>query len=308
MVPPPNAQVRLKRAGNIFEIRHMTRQAKATIQKIDREHYMVLSEDTGEVKTCQHNTTRADDLQSVRQSLARLRDLLNANVTDPRKARWLTLTYAENMTDPVRLYKDFHNFLLRLRYHLERNRLPKVEYIAAAEPQARGAWHLHVVLIFAAAKAPFILNETIERIWGHGFTKIKKLDNVDNVGLYLTAYLCDLEVTDALGNAPVAGRNIKGVELLDENGERFSKAVVKGSRLYLYPRGFRIYRKSKGIVDPEIESCTYAEALEKVGHAKLTFERTIQIIDEQGRVANTISYRHYNRKTNEAKGAKRSDG
>lgn len=293
--PQPNEQVRLKRTGDILEIRHMTRQPQPTILKIDKDHYLVLSEGTGEVKTCRHSVTRADNLQSVRRSLAKLRDLLNTNVTDPRKARWLTLTYAENMTDSEKLYCDFHDFILRLRYYLKRNHLPKVEYIAAAEPQARGAWHLHIVLIFAATKAPFIANETIEQIWGHGFTKIKKLNNIDNIGLYLTAYLCDMELSDTLGNVSIADKGIKNVELLDENGKRVSKAMVKGSRIFLYPKGFRIYRKSKGITNPEIQLCTFSQALEQVSNAKLTFERTVQIIDEQGHVVNTISYRRYNR-------------
>lgn len=50
------------------------------------------------------------------------------------------------------------------------------------EPQGRGAWHCHLLYIFDLVKAPYIANKTLSDLWGHGFVKISKLDNVDNVG------------------------------------------------------------------------------------------------------------------------------
>ena len=34
-----------------------------------------------------------------------------------------------------------------------------------------------------------------------------------------------------------------------ESGKK--KSIIKGNRLYLYPKGLRIYRKSKGIINPD---------------------------------------------------------
>lgn len=54
--------------------------------------------------------------------------------------RMITLTYRENMTDKARLKKDFDAM---------RRRLGKVggfQYVAVAERQKRGAWHLHVAV------------------------------------------------------------------------------------------------------------------------------------------------------------------
>jgi hypothetical protein len=54
--------------------------------------------------------------------------------------RMITLTYHENMTDKARLKKDFDAFRRRL------SRLQDFHYVAVAERQKRGAWHLHIAV------------------------------------------------------------------------------------------------------------------------------------------------------------------
>lgn len=103
-------EVRVKETGNIIELMHMTcKNRRCHIQKLDDEQYLDLK--TGEVKKFLHMENRADDLNGVRVSLARLRDYLNTNITDVTRCRWVTLTYAQPdgkpMTDTIRLYKDF---------------------------------------------------------------------------------------------------------------------------------------------------------------------------------------------------------
>ena len=100
---------------------------------------------------------------------------INANLTEPEKALWVTLTYAENMRDAKQLYEDFRRFWQRFRYYLDKHKHPTAEYITAAEPQARGAWHLHCLFLFFPEKAPFIPNSDMAQIWRHGFTKTKSL-------------------------------------------------------------------------------------------------------------------------------------
>lgn len=55
------------------------------------------------------------------------------------------------MTDPVRLYEDYRRFWQRFKYYLRKQGHPAVEYIIAAEPQGRGAWHLHCLFLFSDA-------------------------------------------------------------------------------------------------------------------------------------------------------------
>ena len=198
---------------------------------------------------------------------------------------------------------------MRMRYYLEQNCLPRYEYIECAEPQARGAWHMHVVMVFVKVEqAPFIPNGTIEKIWSYGFTKIRKLTSVDNVGCYLTAYLSDMELSDAMQKGAVKG-DLKAATVTDVNGGKSRKAIAKGARLRLYPTGFRLFRTSRKIKRPEVVECTEAEAMKKIGDAPLTFERTIKVMDDNGQRFNVINYRQFNKaRKKQSEGTAGSDG
>jgi hypothetical protein len=281
--------VRVKTAGNFTEVRYVAHSSGAPIQKLDKDNYVLLS--TGEVLEFSHTTTRADCLSSIAQSMKRLRDLINANTAEPTNCLWLTLTYRENMRDSKKLYADVKKFNMRFRGFLARQGLSRYEYIACAEPQRRGALHVHAILLFPE-KAPFIPNETVARIWGHGFTKTKALTNVDNVGLYLTAYLTDLEYSkdvQYLNN----GHSSKLIDTEDEQGRRVKKSIIKGGRLHMYPPGFKLYRTSRGVRLPAVEVCTENEAMARLCGANLTYEKTIRIADTAGNTVNIINYRQF---------------
>ena len=267
------------------------------IQRIDNDSYVIPSEGTGEVHSFNHSENRADNIDNVRQSLKHLRDLINANTEHPKRVLWVTLTYAENVTDPKRLYKEFHSFWLRFKRFSAKNFNTVPEYIAAVEPQARGAFHLHCLIIFKK-KAPFIPNDELKRIWGHGFVSIKAVKSVDNLGVYLNAYLTDMDAAEAISTShtPYSADRLKEIPTTDPNGKKVSKAVIKGSRLKLYPPNFRIYRCSKGIKRPTIEKMSYGEAMNRIGNAPKTYAKTVNILDDSGAPINTITYLTYNKK------------
>lgn len=256
-----------------------------TIEKLSADLYA--DKRTGEVKEFQHHDSRAADKASISQSLRKLRDLINTNLENPKTALWVTLTYRENMTDPARLYEDYRRFWQRLKYYLNQQGHPPAEYIIAAEPQGRGAWHLHCLFLFPC-KAPFIPNADMARIWGHGFTKTQNLKGVINPGIYLSAYLGSLELSEAISAGLFkAGR-------LAETKDK-SKTVIKGARLSLYPPGFNLYRFSRGVKRPEIWQTTEQEAQAEISGMPLTYEKTISITDEGGTIRNIINYRTYTR-------------
>ena len=110
--------------------------------------------------------------------------------------------------------KDFEKFVKRLRY-----RYGKLEYMSIVEPQARGAWHVHVLLRFTEVHKIYIPNKDIAEMWGHGFVNVQGFrDDINNLGNYLCAYLTD------------GGRNSK-----------------KGVRLDNYESGIRLFNCSKGV-------------------------------------------------------------
>lgn len=285
--PKDHEEIRVKEMGNVIELMHSERKNyEIFIKKISDDEYIDLR--TGEVKQCNKIDNRAGNLNSVRQSLGRLRDLLNTNITDVSKCRWVTLTYAENMTDPKRLYEDFKKFNMRMRY-----KGFKYEYIVCMEPQGRGAWHAHLVMIFDD-KAPYIDNKFMADTWGHGFTTTKKLEDVDNVGAYLTAYLGDMDMLEFqnLSEEEQNGMKIFGIKEVEVDG--VSKSILKGARLHMYPPKFNLYRASRGIKKPVVSYETEKEAQKKVSAATLTFEKTIGLSDSDSQFSNTINYRHYN--------------
>nr|CDL66302.1 unnamed protein product [uncultured bacterium] len=284
-----SAIVRLKECGNVTEIMYSeTRSRGGYITKLDKEHYC--DNRTGEVFEFKHLENRAQDLSNVAKSLAQGRDLLNTNIIDVSYCRWVTLTYAENMTDPKKLLFDFQNFNKRCR-----SIYGNYEYITAAEPQSRGAWHLHAVFIFDH-KAPYMENKIVADCWKQGFVTVKRLDDVDNVGAYLTAYLGDMELSEAQqANIYVnPNKELKTVEYEDDNGNKQSKRYVKGARLRMYPPGFHIFRWSKGIKKPVVSLTSYKQAKEKASSAKLTFSKTVALEDEEKDFKNTLQYEYYN--------------
>lgn len=274
--------------GNITEILSMQKQNNTcSIVKLDKETY--IDKRSGEVKKFKHTSTRAENLKSVAKSLGKGRDLLNANITDVKKCRWLTLTYKENMTDPKKLYKDFEHFNERMR-----KIFGHYEYITAAEPQARGAWHLHVVMIFET-DAPYMENAAVANAWKRGFVTVKALDDVDNVGAYLTAYLGDMELSEYEKEFPhLDAKVVKTVEYDENTEQKQTKKFVKGARLQLYPTGFHIFRHSKGIKKPVVTRQSYKQAKEKVGSAKQTFSKSVYLSDEETDYENTLTYEYYN--------------
>lgn len=278
--------VKVTDMGNVTEVMYMERiNHKATIQKIDKTHYLVVS--TGEVFEVEETDSRAQSKNSLYQTFRRLRALINANVTNVNNTRWITLTYADNMTDTKRLYDDYRKFIQRMRYYCKENEIKPFEYIVCMEPQGRGSWHCHLLMIWKS-KAPYIANNVLADIWNQGFVKIKKLDDIDNIGAYLTAYLGDMEVMEVL----TSNRQIHGkAKIVETDG--MQKCYVKGARLVMYPPGFNLYRASKGIEQPKEKYMTYAE-LKKASVGALTYKSAIAITDMD--YSNTICKEYYNKK------------
>lgn len=298
--PEDHQEIRVKEMGNIIELMHTERKNhQILIKKISDTEYIDLR--TGEIKQCNQIENRSQNKDSIRQSLGRLRDLLNTNITDPSHCRWVTLTYVENMTDPKRLMKDFEKFNKRMKYALSKEGY-SYEYIVAMEPQGRGAWHAHLVMIFEG-QAPYIKNDskdpkefTMEKMWGQGFTKTKKLEDVDNVGAYLTAYLGDMELDEYrnLSDEDKKGMTFSEIREVEIKVSNEKKSIIKGGRLHMYPPKFNLYRASRGIKKPVVSYETEKEAQKKVSAATLTFEKTIELSDTDSQFSNTINYRHYN--------------
>lgn len=291
-------KTKVMQMGNITEVVTMEKtSAGCPCYKVDKDHYC--DSRTGEILEYSHYENRSDGLESIRQTLCKIRALINTNVIEPEFVRWVTLTYWENMTDAKRLYKDYFRFWKRFCYWCSKQGIEKPEYITVQEPQGRGAWHVHAFFIWDK-KAPFVPNEEMSKLWGNGFTVTKSMQNVDNVGAYFSAYLGDIPL-DEVEKLPPAQQvkakagTVEVKEFSDEQGFTKVKRFIKGGRLFMYPPGMNIVRKTKGIKEPIVEYMNKEQAEKKVSAATETFHRVYEIIDDDGTVINRISKSYYNK-------------
>ena len=170
-----------------------------------------------DVRFMERHFSRSDNIREVKRTCERFKWLVRANEHNVRL--FLTLTYADNMRDTKKLYEDFRRFFPRLR-----RAYPAIDgYLAACEPQKRGAWHMHILLL-SRKKSLYIPNKRVNKLWGMGFTKVQRVRSVRDVGVYLTSYLSNLKE---------------------------GKRTKKNARLALYPLGFRFTRWSRDVERPE---------------------------------------------------------
>ncbi len=255
---------------NYIEVLSTEKKPIATVQKIDKNTYRVVS--TGETKEYSKIKTAdpVKDISNLRKTFNRLRALIRTNFDGGDNQLFITLTYRENMQDPKKLMKDFNKFMKRLKYKFNNH---KLEYIVVAEPQGRKAWHLHLLLKSTNQKVLYIDNKVLEDIWRNGYTKCKRLKS-DEVGAYYVAYFTDLLIDETNNNVKSNSKNIKTTST--------NKKAIKGGRLKLYPKGFKFYRTSRGIKKPSKISIPYGELKAKGYERKYqnayTIDETIETI------------------------------
>ncbi|EAW7187113.1 Rep protein [Listeria monocytogenes] len=163
--------------------------------------------------------------EEMRWEVARLVDCNFDNMT-----KFLTLTFKENHTDIAYTNKEFEKFIKRLNYHLYKSKKQVIKYLATWEKQKRGAIHYHVIFFYF----PYIKNKELERVWGHGFIKINKIDvdSKDNRGRYVSKYFSkDLELKEHKKKAFFKSQNLKMPRvrktiLTDEMIETFNRENI----------------------------------------------------------------------------------
>lgn len=243
---------------NFLDAVYMEFQQKPGAIKLNKNEYVVLK--TGEIKTYKEQNNNKMN-KSLKRTFNDLRCLIRTNFTEKSQNQlFITLTYEENMQDEKRLYTDFEKFIKRLKYRYKEHEL---NYIVVAEPQGRGAWHMHVML---KSNKPvlYIDNKEMEKLWGFGFTDTERLRSND-VGSYYVAYFTDL-IDESDGD-------------MDHDKDK-SKMRQKGERLKFYPKNFKFYRCSRGIEKPLVEMREYGDLIKEYGQPKFVSRYEIDLIQE----------------------------
>jgi hypothetical protein len=272
-----NDVVKVVKTGSIIEITKSSRLGQAPcVKKLNKDFFVRL--DTGELIEVNHSENRSENIKGIKETIKKVRRLINNNFLGNKNEVFLTLTYKDNMQDVKKLKNDFNAFWKRtVRFYKNKY---EFEYLAVIEPQGRGAWHMHVLIkTHNINDSLWLENKDIADLWGHGFVKIERLDNVDNVGAYLSAYLTDLEVAEN----ETFDKEVKG------------KKYKKGSRLHMYPAGVNIYRCSKGIKKPTEEQLKYKDIKKEIGATLYPdFKKCLDITDSNNNILNSVIYEQYN--------------
>jgi len=118
---------------------------------------------------------------NLNQTKHKIRRLVNCNLSTLTK--FLTLTFAEHITDLKESNLFFKKFILRLSY-----KFPDLKYIAVPEFTKIGRVHYHILL-----NLPFVPQKELEKIWSHGIVFIESIDKMDDLGLYISKYISKFE-------------------------------------------------------------------------------------------------------------------
>ena len=122
---------------------------------------------------------RGKTLAKARKNVRRL---INANIDKWGEwPKFLTLTFAEHVTNVRQANYEFKKFRQRLEYALK----IRLKYVGVVEFQQSGRIHYHVVIF----NMPYIDANRLASIWQNGYIKINAIDHVDNVGAYITKYM-----------------------------------------------------------------------------------------------------------------------
>ena len=124
---------------------------------------------------------------SVNRTRTEIRRLINSNT---QLNKFMTLTFADNITDLKQANYIFNQFIKRITY-----KYPDFEYLAIPEFQKDidhfgkkkengGSVHYHLL-----CKMLFIHFSEIYKIWGQGNIDIRVLNNITNIGAYVCKYL-----------------------------------------------------------------------------------------------------------------------
>lgn len=263
---PENKYVKKIKQGKIIEIRTdelgIFTNSTCHIQKLNDKQYVVKK--TGEVKEYKKTvrTTENGEVvqykskKTLKKTFEKMREMINTNFTMEDvlndRVRFLTLTYAdENVKGKEGNQKvgtDMKAYIEKLHRHYG-----EFEFLYIVEPQGRETWHIHMLMKFEK-RAPRIEG----KLWKQGFSKIVSvgkvirdggydINEIDNIGAYLTAYLTDIPVEDMSKYSVEEQAKIGNLEVTEKGGHKY----IKGGRTYLYPAYMQIFRYSKGLEQPK---------------------------------------------------------
>lgn len=164
-------------SGNVLE---MYEYEKPVVKGFDTKH-----KGRANASFTSQETKKENRVKIAHRARSHVRRMVNAN---PQLNKFLTLTFAENLTDIEKARYEFDKFVKRVKTEIK-----TFQYVVVIEFQKRGAIHFHLL-----CNLPYVDSKKLAKIWGNGFIKINRIDHVDNVGAYVTKYMTKDNIDERL--------------------------------------------------------------------------------------------------------------
>lgn len=131
--------------------------------------------------------------RSMRRARSSIRKIVNANAWQwksptgvPYIPIFVTLTFEDDIRDIKKANVNFSQFVRRLNYMVSNgSKRCTLKYVAVIEFQdlnRDGVVHYHVIFF----NLPIDNADMLSNVWAQGFVKKKKIDEIDNVGVYIS--------------------------------------------------------------------------------------------------------------------------
>lgn len=167
---------------------------------------------TGELVEYIPYQSRSDNISGLRASLNAVRRMIMANFHSQRlNELFITLTYGPGRGRSPPELAAD----FKAFWHRLHYHYPKTEYLVVYELCQDGHFHAHMLLKQTSNEPLYIPKERLDNLWGHGSTYVGRIRSVRATALYL------------------------------------SKMAGDKQRIAHIPAGFRVYRRSHGIIKPE---------------------------------------------------------
>lgn len=152
----------------------------------------VLCDYDNKIEKCSREQTedikKENFIRSMKRTKRKIIQLVNSNFV-VNKSSFLTLTFKDNIRDYDIAFSYWDKFKKKIEYHFKL----KLTYLGVVEFQQRGAIHFHICLF----NVPIFRHDLLYQFWNDfsskndnfGSVNIKSLNEVDNIGAYLTYYM-----------------------------------------------------------------------------------------------------------------------
>lgn len=256
---PKESEVQVIECGNKIIIKNSWRKSnnlKRYIKK-DKEHY--IDTETGEIIKYSKNSPYKTQKEK-KKAMNELKELIQANFKGNFNELFITVTCRDEIRDIRKIKRYAKYFIKKLRKKYPEKQF---EYIYKFERQENQNWHIHFLIKDIKSKQLYIPNEDIEAIWNRGFTKTQRVYD----GYSTEERMLTQEDEELLSEEEATMNEVlKSIKITGSFG--IVNYMGKTNQLTNFPRGERIYVKSKGIIPPNKTNMKYKEALDKIRNDK----------------------------------------